>query len=163
MFDFSWGELLLIGVVALIVIGPKELPAVLRAIGQWVGKIRRMAGEFQSQFHEAMREAEMADLKKEVDELNDAARGLTRHFDPLSLDSTSSRPPDGPTPSSTAPAPATADPTAAPSADTPSAPSGSSAPEPAASPVAEKQDATTASEPSSPERVPQEAEGGPRA
>ena len=161
MFDISWGELMLIGVVALIVIGPKELPGVLRMVGQWVGKIRRMAAEFQTQFHEAMREAEMADLKKEVDDLNDAARGLTRHFDPLSLDSTSSRPPDGPTPSSTAPAPA--DPIAAPSADTPSAPPGSSAPEPAASPVAEKQDTTTASEPSSPERVPQEAEGGPRA
>jgi sec-independent protein translocase protein TatB len=67
MFDFSWGELLLIGAVALIVIGPKELPAVLRAVGQWTTKIRRMAGEFQSQFQEAMREAEMADLKKEVD------------------------------------------------------------------------------------------------
>ena len=64
MFDIGWSELLVIGVVALIAIGPKELPGVLRTVGQWMGKIRRMASEFQGQFHEAMREAEMADLKK---------------------------------------------------------------------------------------------------
>ena len=49
----------------------------LRAIGQWTTKIRRMAGEFQSQFQEAMREAEMADLKKSVDELSDVTKGIT--------------------------------------------------------------------------------------
>ena len=84
MFDISWGELMLIGVVALIVIGPKELPGVLRMVGQWMGKIRRMAAEFQSQFQEAMREAEMSDLKKQVDELNDTARGMSSHFEPVS-------------------------------------------------------------------------------
>jgi sec-independent protein translocase protein TatB len=83
MFDIGWSEIVVIGVVALIVIGPKELPAVLRAIGQWTTKIRRMAGEFQSQFQEAMREAEMADLKKQVDELGDAAKGIASDFDPL--------------------------------------------------------------------------------
>jgi sec-independent protein translocase protein TatB len=77
MFDIGWSEFVVIGVVALIVIGPKELPAVLRAIGQWTTKIRRMAGEFQSQFQEAMREAEMADLKKSVDELSDVTKGIT--------------------------------------------------------------------------------------
>jgi sec-independent protein translocase protein TatB len=81
MFDIAWGEFVLIAVVALIVIGPKELPAVLRAIGQWTTKIRRMASEFQGQFQEALREAEMADLKKEVDSLNDAAKGFTSQFD----------------------------------------------------------------------------------
>src|SRR5215470_9122380 len=86
MFDIAWGEFVVIAVVALIVIGPKELPGVLRAIGQWTTKIRRMAAEFQSQFQEAMREAEMADLKKEVDNLNDTARGFTSQFDdPLNL------------------------------------------------------------------------------
>jgi sec-independent protein translocase protein TatB len=80
MFDIGWSELVLIGVVALIVIGPKELPAVLRAIGHWTTKIRRMAGEFQSQFQEAMREAEMSDLKKQVDGLSDVK------FDPLDPD-----------------------------------------------------------------------------
>jgi sec-independent protein translocase protein TatB len=83
MFDISWGELLLIGVVALIVIGPKELPGVLRAVGQWMTKLRSMANEFQGQFQEAIREAEMADLKKEVDDLTAKATSYT-NFDPLS-------------------------------------------------------------------------------
>jgi len=77
MFDIGSGELVVIGVVALIAIGPKELPGVLRTVGQWVARARRMAGEFQSQFNEAMREAEMADLKKSFDEVSDAARGIT--------------------------------------------------------------------------------------
>ena len=76
MFDFSWGELVVIGAVALIVIGPKELPTVLRTLGQWMTKVRRMASEFQGQFQEAMREAEMADLKKSFDEVKEAASGL---------------------------------------------------------------------------------------
>jgi len=82
MFDFSWSELLLIGIVALIFIGPKELPGVLRTLGQWMSKIRRMAGEFQNQFHDAMREAELADLKKEVDEMA-AQAAVYSNFDPL--------------------------------------------------------------------------------
>lgn len=85
MFDIGWSELLLIGVVALIVIGPKELPGVLRAVGQWTGKIRRMAAEFQGQFQEAMREAEMADLKKQVDDISEQARSIGR-FDPLAYE-----------------------------------------------------------------------------
>ncbi len=77
MFDIGWSELVVIAVVALIAIGPKELPGVLRTIGQWMGKARRMAAEFQGQFNEAMREAEMADLKKSFDEVRDATSGLT--------------------------------------------------------------------------------------
>ena len=82
MFDIGWGELVVIGIVALIAIGPKELPGVLRMVGQWMGKVRRMAAEFQGQFQEAMREAEMADLKKQVEEIGTSASDLT-HFDPL--------------------------------------------------------------------------------
>src|SRR5215475_9763194 len=82
MFDIGWGELLLIGAVALIAIGPKELPGALRALGQWMGKIRRMASEFQNQFHEAMREAELAELKKEVDDVAAKAQSYA-HFDPV--------------------------------------------------------------------------------
>ena len=55
MFDIGWSEYALIAVVALIAIGPKELPGVLRMVGQWIGKARKMAGEFQGQFQEAMR------------------------------------------------------------------------------------------------------------
>ena len=75
MLDISWTEFLLIGIVALIVIGPKELPAVMRTMGQWTRKVRSMAADFQNQFQEAMREAEMADLKKQVDDM--------ANFDPL--------------------------------------------------------------------------------
>jgi sec-independent protein translocase protein TatB len=76
MFDIGWSELVVIAVVALIAIGPKELPGVLRMVGQWMGKARRMASEFQGQFNEAMREAEMADLKKSFDEIKETASGL---------------------------------------------------------------------------------------
>jgi len=79
MFDISWTEFLLIGVVALVVIGPKELPTVMRTMGQWTRKVRVMAADFQSQFQEAMREAEMADLKKQVD---DMAQDI-KSYDPL--------------------------------------------------------------------------------
>ena len=79
MFDISWTEFLLIGVVALIVIGPKELPTVMRTLGQYTRKIRSMAADFQNQFHEALREADMADLKKQVD---DMASDI-KNYDPL--------------------------------------------------------------------------------
>ena len=82
MFDIGWSELLVIGVVALIAIGPKELPGVLRAVGHWMGKIRRMASEFQGQFQEAMREAELADVKKQFDDMTSVTGDLTK-FDPL--------------------------------------------------------------------------------
>jgi len=77
MFDIGWSEFVLIAVVALIAIGPKELPGVLRTLGQWMGKARKMAAEFQSQFQEAMREAEMADLKDSFDEVRKAASGFS--------------------------------------------------------------------------------------
>ena len=77
MFDIGWSEFVVIAVVALIAIGPKELPGVLRMVGQWMGKARKMAAEFQGQFQEAMREAEMADLKKSFDEVKEAASGFT--------------------------------------------------------------------------------------
>ncbi|MBN8981968.1 MAG: twin-arginine translocase subunit TatB [Rhizobiales bacterium] len=77
MFDIGWSELVVIAVVALIAIGPKELPGVLRMIGQWMGKARRMASEFQGQFNEAMREAEMADIKKTFDDASSMAKDLS--------------------------------------------------------------------------------------
>jgi sec-independent protein translocase protein TatB len=82
MFDIGWSELLIIGIVALIVIGPKELPAALRTLGQWMTKIRRMASEFQGQFQDAMREAELAELKKEMDDMAAKAQSYGQ-FDPL--------------------------------------------------------------------------------
>ena len=79
MFDISWTEFLLIGIVALVFIGPKELPGVMRTLGQYTRKIRGMAADFQNQFQEAMREAEVADLKKQVD---DMAHDI-KSYDPL--------------------------------------------------------------------------------
>ena len=76
MFDIGWSEFVVIAIVALIAIGPKELPGVLRMVGQWMGKARKMAAEFQGQFQEAMREAEMADLKKTFDEVKETATGF---------------------------------------------------------------------------------------
>ena len=70
MFDIGWSELLVIAVVAIVVIGPKDLPRALRTVGQWTGKMKRMAREFQSQFNEAMREAELDDVKKEVEPIS---------------------------------------------------------------------------------------------
>lgn len=121
MFDIGWSELLVIGVVALIAIGPKELPTVLRTVGQWMGKIRRMAAEFQGQFHDAMRELEMADLKKQVDE---AASGLDTKFDPLDFSDSSWKP------NSDKPA----EPPASASAPAETPPSGTPEPPPAAQP-----------------------------
>jgi sec-independent protein translocase protein TatB len=82
MFGIGWSEFVVIGVVALIAIGPKELPGVLRMVGQSLGKIRRMANEFQGQFQEAMREAEMADVRKELDEISAQATDVAS-FDPV--------------------------------------------------------------------------------
>ena len=73
MFDIGWGELLVIGIVALVVIGPKELPGVVRTLGQTMAKLRRMAADFQNQFNEAMREAELADLKKDAEKMIESA------------------------------------------------------------------------------------------
>jgi len=67
MFDFDVGKLLIFGIVALVVIPPKDLPRVMRAAGQIMAKMRRMAAEFQSQFMEAMREAELDSVKAELD------------------------------------------------------------------------------------------------
>lgn len=83
MFDMSWGEVLVIGTVALVAIGPKDLPKALRMAGQAVGKVRRMAGDFQAQFNEAMREADLEELRKTATDINDAVAPFKSQFDPL--------------------------------------------------------------------------------
>jgi sec-independent protein translocase protein TatB len=82
MFGLNWGEVIVIAIVALIAIGPKELPTVLRTLGQWMGKVRRMANEFQGQFQEALREAEFADLKKHADDISSSVSEFS-NIDPL--------------------------------------------------------------------------------
>lgn len=75
MFDVGWSELVVIGVVSLVVIGPKELPGVIRNVGRAVGKLRTMAGDFRAQFDEAMREADLAEVQKTFSEAKDVAAG----------------------------------------------------------------------------------------
>ena len=82
MFNLGWGEILLIGIVALIAIGPKELPGVLRSVGQALAKVRRMANEFQGQFQEALREADIADLKKQAEDVASSVTDISK-YDPL--------------------------------------------------------------------------------
>ncbi len=67
MFDFDFGKLLIFGIVALAVIPPKDLPRVMRVVGQALGRMRRMAAEFQGQFMDAMREVELESVKKELE------------------------------------------------------------------------------------------------
>ena len=71
MFDMGWTEILLIGVIALIVVGPKDLPRMLRTFGQFVGKMRGMARDFQRSMDDAAREADLEELKGIKDTLND--------------------------------------------------------------------------------------------
>ena len=59
MFEISWSELLILGIVTLVFVGPKELPVFLRTLGRYAGVVRRHANEFKSQFDAAMREAEL--------------------------------------------------------------------------------------------------------
>ena len=72
MFEIGWTEMLVIAVVMIVVVGPKDLPKMLRTFGKMTAKMRGMAGDFQKQFNEALKEAELDDVKKSVDSL----RGL---------------------------------------------------------------------------------------
>ena len=67
MFDIGWIELMVIAIVAIVVVGPKDLPRAMRFVGQWSGKMKKMAREFQGQFNEALREAELDTVKKDVE------------------------------------------------------------------------------------------------
>ena len=78
MFDITSSKLLILGLVALIVIGPKDLPALLRTLGRYMGIIKRQAAEFRAQFDEAMRESELEQLKREVETLGSAAESEMR-------------------------------------------------------------------------------------
>jgi Tat protein translocase TatB subunit len=69
MFDLDVSKIVIVGVVALIVVGPKDLPRVLRIVGQGVGKMRRVRNEVRGQFTELMREADLDGTKRELDAL----------------------------------------------------------------------------------------------
>ena len=67
MLDIGWAELAVVGVIVLIVVGPKELPRVLRSAGQWAGKARKIAREFQNSLDDMIRESELDTVKKDVE------------------------------------------------------------------------------------------------
>lgn len=71
MFDIGWTELLIIAVVAIIVVGPKDLPGMLRSLGRYAGKMKRTAGEFRSQFDDALRDSELDELRSAVSDMGD--------------------------------------------------------------------------------------------
>jgi sec-independent protein translocase protein TatB len=76
MFDIGWSELLVIAVVAIVVVGPKELPRLMRGFGHYAGKLRRAAAEFQRQFEDAMREAEIDEVKKAIESVKTETAAL---------------------------------------------------------------------------------------
>jgi sec-independent protein translocase protein TatB len=70
MFDIGWSELLVIGVVAIVVVGPKELPRLMRTFGHYLGKVRHMAADFQRQFEEAVRDSEIDEVRKAMQDFH---------------------------------------------------------------------------------------------
>jgi sec-independent protein translocase protein TatB len=74
MFDVSWSELLILGLVTLIFVGPKELPRFLGTLGRYAGVVRRQANEFRAVFEQAMREAEVEEIQKEVRAVSDGVK-----------------------------------------------------------------------------------------
>jgi sec-independent protein translocase protein TatB len=129
MFDFSWSELALIGVVALVVIGPKDLPRVMRTVGLWVGKARAIAREFQSSLDQMIRESELEEMRKSVERASNVnlAREIERAIDPAGELQKGLEPPSPPPPAVTttpepAPTPIAAPEPPAPDAAAPPAP-----------------------------------------
>jgi sec-independent protein translocase protein TatB len=84
MFDVAWSEIVLIGVVALIAIGPKDMPVAIRTVSSFIKKARRMAAEFQTHVDEMVREADLGDVKKTFNEIRnfDLPSTLEKHIDP---------------------------------------------------------------------------------
>jgi sec-independent protein translocase protein TatB len=138
MFDFAWSEIMLIGAVALIAIGPKDMPAAIRTVTGMIKKARRMAAEFQTHVDEMVREAELGDIKQTFNDLRrmDITSALEKAVDPdRSIRNTfednplATPVPAAPVPATLAEAPPTieAEPAAEPALDAPT-------PEPAALP-----------------------------
>ena len=117
MFDlFSWSHILILLVVALVVVGPKDLPRLMHTAGKWAGKARAMANEFRRSFDEMARQAELDELRKEIEDLKknnpvtDVQNELNRAAESVNLQS-------GPSMTETAPAEAVSAEAAAPMPD----------------------------------------------
>ena len=139
MFDIGWTEMLVIAVVMIVVVGPKDLPKMLRTFGRTTAKLRSMAGDFQKQFNDALKEAELDDVKKSVDSLRslNPANEIKKQLNPFEKAAADVRAgldkalkPTTPTTPATGDAAAAAKATAAAAAPSTSAPA-----EPAAAPL----------------------------
>jgi sec-independent protein translocase protein TatB len=113
MFEIGWTEMLVIAVVMIVVVGPKDLPKMLRTFGKTTAKLRSMAGDFQKQFNEALKEAELDDVKKSVDALKglNPATEIKKQLNPFEkaaadvrsgLDSLKPKPPEPASPAAVA-------------------------------------------------------------
>lgn len=113
MFEIGWTEMLVIAVVMIVVVGPKDLPKMLRAFGKTTAKLRSMAGDFQKQFNEALKEAELDDVKKSVESLKNLnpATEIKKQLNPFEkaaadvrsgLDTLKPKPPEPASPVATA-------------------------------------------------------------
>ncbi len=78
MFDLGWSKLIIIAMLAIVVVGPKDLPALLRTIGKFMGQIRRQADEFRRQFDEAMKDTELDQIRRDVEEIKSTAESSVR-------------------------------------------------------------------------------------
>jgi sec-independent protein translocase protein TatB len=96
MFDIGWSELLVIVVVAIVVVGPKELPKLMRTFGHYAGKLRRAASDFQRQFDEAMRDTEVAEVKKAIETMRTEAASLDKPVMLPKLDTAPAKPAETP-------------------------------------------------------------------
>lgn len=102
MFDIGWSEILVIAVVAIIVVGPKELPRMLRSFGKTMGSVRRMSNDFKRQFDEALREAErgagLEDTKKQLEAAAKPLSDIRKDFDATMRSSSTNAPKPSPAP-----------------------------------------------------------------
>ena len=105
MFDIGWSELLVIVVVAIVVVGPKELPRLLRTFGHYAGKLRRAAADFQRQFEDAMRESELDEVRQNLENIRAHTTGSLPADKPLML----AKPESAPVPAKAVTAPPAAD------------------------------------------------------
>jgi len=144
MFDIGWSEIMVIAVVALVIIGPKDLPSAIYTLGKWVRKARFVARDFQTHIDDMMREAELDELKKQALKARDLniAREVEKTIDPTGdVKAAFELPPEasgvagyhGSPPEEEQPRPATEPPVTLPAGTTPSAaaPEPEKAPEPA--------------------------------
>jgi sec-independent protein translocase protein TatB len=112
MLDIGWSEMLLIAVVAILVIGPKDLPKTMRMVGQWVGRARRVAREFKDSVDDMVRESELEELRRETENMSRFAIEEPKPVSPPRVEPTTAPEPEP------EPASAAAQPAARPAVDT---------------------------------------------